>query len=300
MSKAVTSFRQLDELLKKEGYPRDEQMVRNNIYIAPLRWFYVEPGYNLRTVDLDHAEQFARSYERGAYVPPIVAELRNIDGEPRLVLRDGHHRVKGAEIAEARGARLPGLMVVEFKGNAADAVSMMIKTSEGKPLTPIQKAEGFKRLAGQLWSEKQIADQHNMSVELVERYLLLANADENLKQLVRDDKVTATVAIDVIKACRANGTDALQTLLSMREDAAKNGRARPTAKEASKALGKFKITPTQAVKTFATLQCIETPLREQLQAGGRVSIPLELEADDAKYLLELLQKYRETTTNKAA
>ena len=64
----IASFRQLDEHLKKTGVPRDEQMIRNNIYIAPLDWFAIEEGFNLRPIDPDHAEGFAKSYEQGLYV----------------------------------------------------------------------------------------------------------------------------------------------------------------------------------------------------------------------------------------
>lgn len=138
----IASFRQLDEHLKKTGVPRDEQMIRNNIYIAPLDWFAIEEGFNLRPIDPDHAEGFAKSYEQGLYVPPVVAELKIIDGNPRLVIREGHHRLTGARIADGRGANLPGLMVNEFKGNQSDAVVMMIKTSEGKELLPLERGEG--------------------------------------------------------------------------------------------------------------------------------------------------------------
>lgn len=124
----LTSFRQLDEYLKKAGYPRDEQMVRNNIYIAPLEWFCVEPGFNLRSLNEARVEQFANAYEQGLYVPPVVAELSLIDGKPRLVIREGHHRLEAARRAEQRGGTLPGLMVSEFKGNKADAVVLMQRT----------------------------------------------------------------------------------------------------------------------------------------------------------------------------
>lgn len=61
----VSSFRALDEFLKKRDVPKDEQLSRNNIYIAPLDWFYIEPGFNLRPIDPEHAGRFANSMPRG-------------------------------------------------------------------------------------------------------------------------------------------------------------------------------------------------------------------------------------------
>ncbi|WKL67253.1 hypothetical protein Q1Z72_00830 [Pseudomonas qingdaonensis] len=295
----VTSFRQLDEYLKKAGVPRSEQMIRNNIYIAPLSWFHIEPGFNLRPIDPEHAEGFARSYEQGLYVPPVVAELLIVDGQPRLAMREGHHRITGARIAEARGTALPGLVVTEFKGNKADAVAMMIKTSEGKPLTPLQLAEGYKRLSGQHWPEEQIAERMGRSQAHVERHLMLANADESIKLMVKEDKVSATVAMDVIRACRANGSDPLQTLQAMLTEASSKGRQRATAKEAAKALGTFKVTPKQAQRAFSALQVLEEPLRDQLAGDGPVKLNLELPADEAKHLLSLLEKFTAATNAQA-
>lgn len=291
----VSSFRQLDECLKKIGAERSEQMIRNNVYIAPLDWFYIEPGFNLREIDDAHAEGFAKAYELGQYVPPVVAELKLIESIPRLVLRDGHHRLIGAHKAKMRGTSLPGLQAVEFKGNSTDAVVMMIKTSEGKPLLPLQRAEGYKRLAGQNWSSSQIAEQLGCSVQHVDRLLLLANAEENVKQLVREEKVSATVTIDVLAELRGTGQDPYLRLVAMIEQAQAAGRSRATGKEAAQALGKFKVTPKEAQAAFGALSSLAGPLRERMQAGGEeVQLDLRLDSKSAAMLLKLLEKYEST------
>lgn len=291
----VSSFRQLDECLKKIGAERDEQMIRNNVYIAPLDWFYIEPGFNLREVDDAHADSFAKAYELGQYVPPVVAELKLVDGIPRLVLRDGHHRLIGAHKAKVRGTNLPGLQAVEFKGNSTDAVVMMIKTSEGKPLLPLQRAEGYKRLAGQNWNNNQIAEQLGCSAQNVDRLLLLANAEENIKQLVREEKVSATVTIDVLMELRGTDQDPYERLVAMVEQAHAAGRSRATGKEAAQALGKFKVTPKEAKAAFGALSSLAGPLRERMQAGGEeVQLDLRLDSKSAQVLLKLLEKYEAT------
>jgi len=287
----IASFRQLDEHLKKTGVPRDEQMIRNNIYIAPLDWFAIEEGFNLRPIDPDHAEGFAKSYEQGLYVPPVVAELKIIDGNPRLVIREGHHRLTGARIADGRGANLPGLMVNEFKGNQSDAVVMMIKTSEGKELLPLERGEGYKRLAGQNWSPAQIADRMNRSVTHVERLLLLANAEENVKQLVREGAIKASPVIDVLVELRGTGQDPYPKLLGMIEGAKASGRTRATGSDANKALGKFKVTPKEAMSAFSALSGLTGSLRDQLKSGGDAQHELRLDSKAAESLLKILEKY---------
>ncbi|HBN9243605.1 ParB/RepB/Spo0J family partition protein [Pseudomonas aeruginosa] len=287
----LTSFRQLDDFLKKAGYPRDEQMIRNNIYIAPLDWFHIEQGFNLRPIDPEHAEGFAKSYEQGQYVPPVVAELGIVEGEPRLIIREGHHRVTGARIAVERGATLPGLVVTEFKGNKADAITLMIKSSEAKGLTPLQRAEGYKRLSGQNFSDAQIAERMGKSVSHVTRALVLANAEENVKKLVEDGLVTASIATDVLVELRGTASDPYEKLLKMIEKAKAAGRPRATGKDASKALGKFKVTPKEAVSAFSALQGLTGSLRQQMETGGDAQHELKLSPDAAATLLKILEKY---------
>lgn len=198
-------------------------------------------------------------------------------------------------MAVAAGVKLPGLMVSEFKGNSADAVAMMIKTSEGKPLLPLQRAEGYKRLAGQNWSNSQIAELLGCSAQNVDRLLLLANAEENIKQLVREEKVSATVTIDVLMELRGTDQDPYERLVAMVEQAHAAGRSRATGKEAAQALGKFKVTPKEAKAAFGALSSLAGPLRERMQAGGEeVQLDLRLDSKSAQVLLKLLEKYEAT------
>ncbi|SIR00073.1 KorB domain-containing protein [Aquipseudomonas alcaligenes] len=288
----LASFRQLDEYLKKAGYPRDEQMIRNNIYIAPLEWFTVEPGFNLRTLNEAHVEQFANAYSQGLYVPPVVAELSLIDGQPRLVIREGHHRLEAARRAEQRGAGLPGLMVSEFKGNKADAVVLMISSSQALPLTILQRAEGYKRLAGQGWKSSQIAEKLGRSVQHVDQLLLLANAEEVIKDLVRDDRIAASTVIEVLNSTRGTANDPYTILIGMLENAAARGKGRATPADARGATRTFRPGKKVIRPIFDALASLEAELEAAAEAEGAISIPLKIEKEIALELLKQIQKFK--------
>ncbi len=291
----LASFRQLDEYLKKSGCPRDEQMIRNNIYIAPLEWFAVEPGFNLRELDDEHVEQFAQSYEQGLYVPPVVAELAIIDGNPRLMIREGHHRLEGAQLAVTRGAALPGLVVSEFKGNKADAVVLMMNSSQSLPLTPLQRSEGYKRLAGQQWKPSQIAKKVGRSVQHVEQLLMLANADEAIKELIRLNRITSTTVIDVLAAVRGTGTAPLPKIMQMIDRAQARGKQRATSADAKVTGAKFRPGSKVSRGVFDALASMEDAIAVQVGKGDVIEIPLNLPAAMAKELLKHIQKFNQSS-----
>lgn len=291
----LTSFRQLDEYLKKSGCPRDEQMIRNNIYIAPLEWFAVEPGFNLRELDEEHVEQFAAAYEQGLYVPPVVAELVIIDGNPRLMIREGHHRLEAAHRAVSRGTALPGLVVSEFKGNKADAVVLMINSSQSLPLTPLQRSEGYKRLAGQQWKPAQIAQKVGRSVQHVEQLLMLANADEAIKELIRQDRIKSTTVIEVLTAVRGTGTDPLPQIMQMIDRAQARGKQRATSADAKIAGATFRPGNKVSRCIFDALASLETTIAAQVGKVDVIQIPLNLPAEMAKELLKHIQKFSQSS-----
>jgi len=209
--KMPTTLRQFDEFLRKdlnkeqieEAKQAGELLTRNNVYILPLKYFLVETGYNIRELNEEHVENLVLSIAAGEPLPPVRVQLVNVNGEPKARIKDGQHRVEAGHRAVARGlCNLPGLMAMDFDGNEADAILHMLKSSEGLPLTPLQRGNGYKRLVGQGWKPAVIAERAIKSVVHVERLLTLANAEENVKQLVIDNVVAADVVIDTIYATR--------------------------------------------------------------------------------------------------
>lgn len=219
--KLPTSLRQFDEYLRKdlskeqieEAKQAGDLISRNNVHILPLKYFFIETGYNIRPLNEEHVESLVVAIAQGQPLPPVRVQMIVVDGEPKARIKDGQHRVAAAILAVERGlADLPGLMAMDFDGNEADAVLHMLKSSEGLALLPLERGEGYKRLLGQGWKPAVIAEKANKSSVHVDRLLTLANAEENVKQLVRDKVVPADVAIDTIYATRGTERDAFEEL----------------------------------------------------------------------------------------
>ncbi|ANN80874.1 hypothetical protein [Bordetella flabilis] len=176
---------------------------KNDLYRIDPRLVEEEEGFNLRDYDdpevIAHIEGFAQSYMAGNFVPPWIVRT---DGDGRILVVEGHCRRRGALLAIERGAELPFVDTVPFRGNESDRVHMMLKSNDGLKFKPLKIAEGYLRLHRNGHSNVDIARKQLVTPARVEQMLLLATAEPDVHQLVRDGVVTADVAIEAVRKYR--------------------------------------------------------------------------------------------------
>lgn len=167
---------------------------RNTFLVAPSE-LYVEDGYNIRDVDQAHVEEFRDAYAAGEYVPPLTVEVTS----QGIKVIDGHHRYAGAKLAEAAGHELR-LEVNDITGTSeADKIALMVTSSQGKPLEPLERAKAYQRLKQQGWTNDEIAKKVKRSPSDVANMLALAECPEGIKEMVREGQMSYVMAIDLAK-----------------------------------------------------------------------------------------------------
>jgi ParB family chromosome partitioning protein len=199
---------------------------KTDMFRIDPRLLWEEEGFNLRDYDdpkvIAHIEAFCASYTNGQYVPPLI--VRTMD-DGRIVPVEGHCRRRGALLAIERGAPLPFVDVIQFRGSDAERVEVMLRSAEGLGLEPLAVAEGYLRLHRMGHSNAQIAKSQNKTVVRVDQLLTLARANSDVHALVRGGKVSVDVAI---AAVREHGEAAGTVLSSTLETAQREGRQKVT------------------------------------------------------------------------
>jgi ParB family chromosome partitioning protein len=194
---------------------------KTDLWKVPPHMIEEEPGFNLRDQDdpevIQHIESFAKSYQEGRYVPPLVLRVAD-DG--RILVVEGHCRRRGALLAIERGAQIQYLEAVSFKGNDVERTEVMMRSAEGLKLKPLKIAEGYLRMLRWNIEPSEIAKRMNKTRQHVDQMLILAQANADVHQLVRDEKVSAAAAIDAV---RQHGEKACQYLLGKLKDAPVRG-----------------------------------------------------------------------------
>ncbi|MBC2658589.1 ParB N-terminal domain-containing protein [Pseudomonas sp. MSSRFD41] len=248
-----------------------------------LEDIHEEPGFNLRTEgeSLEASiSALAEFIANGGVIPPLEIRPR-ADGGVWLV--DGHRR-RRALIKLDQAGRLPRLPSKEnpkvteywvdvrmFEGSDADRVARIISSQENEKLSPLELAEGYKRLRAFGWPVEQIAKKVGKTRQHVEQVMTLGNANTDVQQLVASGQVSATTAVQIV---RQYGEEAGKVLGGELQKAKATGKSKVTA-------GSMRgpTTPRQRLEAIRTAaqELIKTLPEGSLESSGAVlSLPADL------------------------
>lgn len=211
-----------------QSFTAEAQAQDRKLYLYQIDPLLIEEedGFNLRYYDdpkvIAHIEAFCESFLQERYVPPMVVRALE-DG--RIVVIEGHCRRRGLRMAIARGARIPLVSVIPFRGNDVERVEVMLRSAQGLKLEVLDIARGYLRLREMGFSMADIATSQSKSVARVEQLLMLAQADPQVQALVRGNHVSPDAAIE---ALQAHGDVAAEILGRKLDEARLDGRLRLT------------------------------------------------------------------------
>ncbi len=195
---------------------------------ARYRDIHVKPDFNLRDRDSFYeaaVEELTAYIMSGGQLPALeVAPLPDGSG---VELIDGHRRHDGYGRAIARGFPIEWVPIVAFQGNEIDRQARIFTSNKNAPLRPLEAARGFKRFRGAGLDSAEIAAIVHCSRTHVENYLVLADAERDVQELVRACTVSADVAIEAVRKLGARAGEFLAGKVDQ-----------------AKAAGKSKVTPS--------------------------------------------------------
>ncbi|QRD62668.1 hypothetical protein [Xanthomonas citri] len=178
----------------------------DSMYFLPIDQIVIQDGYNVR-VQNDSYEEHLRGIvssmvaEGFHHDSPLSVYVAKIDGEDRAVLIRGHTRLRAVALANAQGAKIDAVPVV-FKSKAISPTELdldLIKSNNGRHLTPYENAVVIKRVMNQGMEVPEIAKASGYSVPYVETLLTLGSAPPKLARMVAYDEVSTALAVDLIR-----------------------------------------------------------------------------------------------------
>ncbi|OAS28002.1 hypothetical protein AYO08_00955 [Pseudomonas putida] len=217
---------------------KDGDVRRADAMRVRLEDLHEEPGFNLRiegealeaSIDL-----LAEFIANGGQIPPLEVRPR---AEGGVWIVDGHRRRRAMLMLDKTG-RLPRtpnkdnpaileawVPVIAFEGSDADRVARIISSQENEKLSPLELAEGYKRLRAFGWTPEQIAKKVGKTRQHVEQVLTVGNANTDVQSLVAAGHVSATTAAQVV---REHGDGAGKVLGAELEKAQASGKKKVTA-----------------------------------------------------------------------
>ncbi len=259
-----------------------------------------EDGFNLRYYDdpkvIAHIEAFCESYTHGHFVPPMM--VRALD-DGRIVVIEGHCRRRGLRLAIERGANIPLVSVIPFRGSDTERVEVMLRSAQGLKLEALDIARGYLRLRQMGLKPVEIAASQNKTLARVEQMLTLATASSDVQGLVRSGSVSADAAIEAVRA----HAEAAGTVLSEKLEAARQeGRQRVTKPAIRGQMVPRKTVDAVFAQVEAAIARMPSALREHteaLQALPEDERDGKMVEVDANVLVGLIQAAKEIAAMKA-
>lgn len=242
-------------------------------FLVPLAELYVEPGYNVREIDQEHVAEFRDAFIAGEFVPPLAVQV-TVQG---IKIIDGHHRYYGAKLASESGHEIPRLECKDFAGSEADRIAFMVTSSQGKALSPLERAAAYQRLLNQGWTPAEIAKKVKRSPADVDQHLQLLECGESLLAMVKAGEVAPTTAVAL-----------------SREHGPKADAVAQAQMQKAKAAGKTKLTRSAAIPQFSAAKArrlVELLVDAEFNRGGEGDYLL-LYMDTSQEIQRILAEYR--------
>lgn len=189
-------------------------------------------GLNARDLTTDEAREHidflkASIRENGFYQNNPLEIFSEGDD---VFLSDGHCRHTAVMELIAEGVEIVTVPCVpEGKGvNDVDRILRQNISNSGKRLTPLEEGYNIKRAIGYGLTVPQIAKRIGKSPTQVSRLLDLQAAPAEVHNLVRDGKVSASLAVETMREDRDGGADKLKDAVAKASD---EGKAKVTKRD---------------------------------------------------------------------
>jgi ParB-like chromosome segregation protein Spo0J len=182
-------------MAKKNAAPLAKDR-KSDYWWVDSRRLVEEKGFNRRE---DYGDIEALAREIRAQGTDSLAPLECYkEGENYVVIK-GHRRKKALEILERDGEIIMVRVLMERRGYSKEMrILDQITANEGKKYTPWEQAKVLRDLRSLGWSEEDMIQRSGKSSVYVRRLLSLADAPQKLINLVREGRVSATLAMDRI------------------------------------------------------------------------------------------------------
>lgn len=249
-----------------------------DLYQVPIELVREIPNFNVRVHDEayeQHIDDLSLSMvAEGFYQDkPLAGIVVNEGGKDIIYVTDGYSRRKAVLKANTLGASIATVPMV-FKSAATsleDLTVALVRSNEGKPLTPFEKGIVCKRLESYGMERAEIGKRLNLSTVYVGQLLTLMGAPNEIRKLVQAGKLSAENALAAMKK---HGAEAVEVLRAANAQAEASGKKRITEKSLpGSKLAKVikKQAPVMAetlrsVKADPGFSALSPELREKLES----------------------------------
>lgn len=252
-----------------QAYKKNLTEASKSIYWAvPVDEMFIEPGFNIRTIDQDHVDSIYQAMIADQPILPLAIKFI----EPgRCQIIDGHHRYLAALKYQKEKGEAVKLNCFEFKGDEADQVNYMITSSQTRNLTPMERARGYERLFNLGVPVKEIAAKTGRAVTDVRNHLDLLKLPAKVRIEIEEGRISYIAALELY---RSEGENTVEVLEEAERIAQEKGKDKVTGKDITEAKKRTRTEEQQEIegeefyREEGSSTATSAPPREELPADS--------------------------------
>ena len=220
---------------------------RRDIFEIDPRKIEVQGGWNPRT-DFSGEDELKLSIIENGVLEPLTVKAV---GE-RVILVDGERRLRATLLAIMDGHEIVSVPAMLARRGISDIEAMFtaIIKNDGKPLSPVEEADAFRRLAAWGVTQSDIAKRIGRSQPYVSGRLVLVDAAPEVRKAIAEKKVKIKDASRIIKKS-GGSVERQQQELRDNPRQTGNGFKPMSIKSIERLLGEYRSTDTSTMNTRA-------------------------------------------------
>jgi ParB/RepB/Spo0J family partition protein len=179
---------------------------RGDLFKVPSSQLRIKEGFNIRQ-DYGNIDELKESIKANGILVPMRGYKEKENGNDVYIITNGHRRNKACELLLEEGTEILVPFILESKGYTDE--QRLIDTflmNDGKNLTPLEQAEGVRRLLAYGYTEKEIAGKLAKSEGYIRKLNSLNTAPKKFIKLIEDGIISATLAIQIIAEGKVDET----------------------------------------------------------------------------------------------
>lgn len=124
----------------------------------------------------------------------------------KIVLKDGHRRMRAVNLAIEKGNKIERVPVILEQGalNEEERTLEFLIYNDGKPLTMLEQSEVIKRLLNFGWKITDVVKKTGKARGYIENLIMLTKASMKVQNFIKEGKISAHAVIQIYQAVKGD------------------------------------------------------------------------------------------------
>lgn len=158
--------------------------------------------------------------------------LKGYQKDGKIVLKDGHRRMRAVKLALERGKKIEKVPVIleQRPMNDEERTLEYIIFNDGKPLTMLEQSEVINRLLNFGWKTADVVKKTGKARGYIENLILLTRVPMKVTHAIREGKISAHAVIQIMQAVKGDAAKATLEIEAAIKNATEAGKEKATPK----------------------------------------------------------------------